>query len=604
MRRDRTSLTLRTSFRSLRRRLRDLSLNLKIIIYSLPLLMISVVLSALLYRQALSGLLLDRMSGISIQMLYSISANIRTMIETANEYSKIIAANSDVQNTLRRAVERYDGQYEPKVNTALAHLIGGSSLIESADVFDYLGNRYNAYKEPVKMLSRRSVREAEWYREVRERRGGLVIRLNGGGLFQPPRIPRNYVSVIREINSLHTQESIGIIIVNFPAETLERMYSGIRSEYRTEIAILDANDIFVDGTAEELGFDVPAFLAEARGRDSYQNLRTSGRTEYLVSYLRLPDIEWKILSVTPVREMTKEARTFSVIAFAVIAANSLLLFAGSVLISRSITVPIGKLIQSMKAVETGRFTRVDIRAGDNEIGQLRDGYNAMIVRIQALFSKIVEEQRLKRKIELDVLQAQIKPHFLYNTFDAISSLALSGKNRDVYAIMKALGTYYRTSLGRGREVITIGEELDVVVNYLKIQQYRYESMFRAEYEIDEAAKRYRILKLVLQPFVENALYHGIRPTGRSGTIRVRAKESSGSVQLEVEDDGAGMTEEQVERLMSGKELGREPGFGVWGTIERLKLFYGVENIVRIESGEGRGTKISIRVPAREEDSDE
>ena len=250
----------------------------------------------------------------------------------------------------------------------------------------------------------------------------------------------------------------------------------------------------------------------------------------------------------------------------------------------------------MKGIEKGEFKRVDIKSGNDEIGKLADGYNTMIGQIQNLINRIMQEQKMKRKVELDVLQAQIKPHFLYNTFDAISSLALYGKNKEVYDIMKALGVFYRTRLSKGREVITIGEEIDVVVNYLKIQKYRYEDMFSVEYDIDEEAKSYKTLKLVLQPFVENSLYHGIRPKGKNGKIWVSAKCTGDFILLQIADDGIGMTEEEVERLTSGKTLREDQSFGIWGTIERLRIFYGVDNIISIESHKDYGTKVSIRIP--------
>ena len=248
-----------------------------------------------------------------------------------------------------------------------------------------------------------------------------------------------------------------------------------------------------------------------------------GNKDYLLSYLNIPKYDWKIISMMPFNELSKESSIFSVIAFIVIALNSLLVFIGSVFIARMITTPIKKLIKSMKNVEKGEFKKVDITAGNDEIGKLRDGYNIMISEIQILINKVVEDQKIKRKAELDVLQAQIKPHFLYNTFDAISSLALMGRNDEVYKVMKALGSYYRISLSKGSEVITIGEEIEVVKNYLTIQQVRYGDIFTVSYDIDEVAKKFNILKLILQPIVENAIYHGIKPKGEKGNINISAK---------------------------------------------------------------------------------
>mgnify|MGYP000161836966 FL=1 len=166
--------------------------------------------------------------------------------------------------------------------------------------------------------------------------------------------------------------------------------------------------------------------------------------------------------------------------------------------------------------------------------------------------------------------------------------------------MKALGNYYRTSLSKGKEVITVGEEVDVVMNYLKIQKYRYEDMFSVEYDIDEEAKNYKILKLTLQPFVENALYHGIRPKGSSGNIFIAVKYHVDHVLLQVSDDGVGMSEEEIAEIIDCKVAAQNSSFGICGTIERLRIFYGVEDIVAIESRKGYGTKVSIKIPLQGE----
>lgn len=157
----------------------------------------------------------------------------------------------------------------------------------------------------------------------------------------------------------------------------------------------------------------------------------------------------------------------------------------------------------MKGVENGEFKEVNIDTGNDEIGKLKNVYNTMIYKIENLIEQIVKEQKIKRKAELDVLQSQIKPHFLYNSFDTISSLALDNRNDEVYKIIKALGNFYRTSLSNGKEVISIEEEIKTVKSYLTIQQIRYDNMFNVNISVDERANKYKILKLILQPLVEN-----------------------------------------------------------------------------------------------------
>lgn len=580
----------------MKNKLMDLSVGAKIVMYYLLLLIISVVLSAFLYQQVLSGIITNKVSGLSMQMLYSVSANFVTMLDTAGEYSELIMTNEEIQDSLRNSTDNYNYNHQYKVNAVMNRFIGETPSLSSAYIFDNFGNRYNAYKESIRILKIDRIEEAEWFNAVHDRGGGYIVRLNAGGIFQPLNPPSNYISIIREINDLHTQRSMGIILVNIPEVVVRKACQRITGSYDTGIAIFDDHNNMLMNLPNKAGIDISEYAAEDNVEKSGWIVKKSGNTEYLISFLKIKENGWKLVSIMPYRELSKETGIFSLIAFSVLAVNSILLFIGSIFISRRITEPIKKLLNSMKGIEKGEFNKVEINIGNDEIGKLRDGYNTMIGEIQKLIARIMAEQKIKRKAELNALQAQIKPHFLYNTFDAISSLALSGRNRDVYIMMKALGNYYRTSLGKGKEVITIGEEIDVVVNYLIILKYRYEDMFTVLYDVDESINKRKILKLVLQPFVENALYHGIRPKGTSGIIHISAKDKQDHLLLRIEDDGIGMSSETIDKLKSGRMLREKPGFGIWGTIERLRIFYGVEDIVNIISTEGSGTLIEIKIP--------
>lgn len=194
---------------------------------------------------------------------------------------------------------------------------------------------------------------------------------------------------------------------------------------------------------------------------------------------------WRIISIIPFDELSRELRVFSLVIIIIICLNSLLIFCGSVLISKLITIPIHKLLQSMQDVRNGHFELVRFETGQDEIGKLKDGYNIMIQEIQNLLERTISEQKIIRKTELEVLQAQIKPHFLYNTFDAISSLALSGRSQDVYTVMKALGSYYRIRLSKGHQIITVAEEIEELV--ARISGHFYYSNCPVRFVLEKAS---------------------------------------------------------------------------------------------------------------------
>jgi two-component system sensor histidine kinase YesM len=213
-----------------------------------------------------------------------------------------------------------------------------------------------------------------------------------------------------------------------------------------------------------------------------------------------------------------------------------------------------------------------------------------------LISELLEEQKIKRKAELDILQAQIKPHFLYNTLETIRSFALTGKTKEVNIVLKALGSYYRNSLSKGKEVISLREEIDIVRNYLTIQSMRYNELFDVQIDIDPATEDCNMLKLSIQPFVENAIYHGIKLSDRYGHISISTERIPGYVRIVVEDNGAGMTEETLDRITHAPSLEVSGSFGIRSTIERLNIFYGSDSIVQLSSEEGIGTKVSLLIP--------
>ena len=577
-----------------KKRLTDLRISTKIMLFYFLLLMFSITVSSFLYQKIYSNIISDKVSEMSIQTLYSISANIDTMLENVNNYSKAIFSNDDLQNMLRYSKPYLDLNVQTRVNASLIKLMESIPIISSVYIFDNSGTKYAVDKAQIQELKIEEIFEAPWYKEVTDSKGFYVLRLNAGGIFKESS-KGNFISLIRIINDIQSQQPIGILIVNIPENSFKNTYKSLVSKYETEIVLLDENNenIIKNYSSDKLSKD--KILKIISGKESNSEVIELKKKEYLVSSLKMKH-NWKAISVVPFGELSKESSIFGFVAFMVIILNSVLLFLGSIFISRLITTPVKNLLKSMKGIENGEFKMVEIKTGNDEFGKLRDGYNIMILEIQKLIRRMVEEQKIKRKAELDVLQAQIKPHFLYNTFDAISSLALTGRSAEVYTIMKALGSYYRTSLSKGSEVVTIAEEVEVVKNYLTIQKIRYGDIFTDSYDIDSSIEKMKILKLVLQPLVENALYHGIKPKAESGTIKITAKHYAGYVKMTVEDNGVGMEKEYIERIMGGRYDSDKTSFGLRGTIERLRIFYGVEDIFEIESELGSGTKVIITIP--------
>jgi two-component system sensor histidine kinase YesM len=574
---------------------RGLNIGMKMTLYYLGLLFISTGLSGFLYYKIYASITAHKVSTISYQMIGSISANINFLVENVNNYSKMVLSDPIVQDCIKKPRNEINLATQRGIHKYLINMVETIPLITAIYIFDNNGNRYGADKLTVKTGRIGHIAQAQWYSKVLEAKGGFILRLNAGEIFNEPASKETYVSLIRVINDLNTQQATGILIMNISKQAMLKSFDGIDRKYFNALVVENEKNLDVLRINGPAPFKIPPILSSRL--QEYDSLTYKFRGKcYLISAMLINSFNWKIVSVMPLEELARESRVFTVITFAMILLNGLLLFLGFIVISKSITVPIHKLLQSMKEVERGQFNIVEFKTADDEIGQLKEGFNIMVREIRNLIDRTVAEQKKIRQTELDVLQAQIKPHFLYNTFDAISSLALSGRSLEVYTIIKALGSYYRTSLSKGNPVITIGAEIEIVENYLTIQQIRYGDLFTAVYDVDESVTNYKIQKLILQPLVENAIYHGIRPKGEPGTITVTAKKYPDCIELSVADDGVGMAPNVVSGLMSVQSGEAFSGFGLRGTIERLRIFYGSTDILTIAGEAGKGVTVKIHIP--------
>ena len=263
-------------------------------------------------------------------------------------------------------------------------------------------------------------------------------------------------------------------------------------------------------------------------------------------------------------------------------------------ISRSLMNPIEKLLQMSNKIANGDFShRVGLSTSD-EFNDLAKGMNAMAGQIELLLEKGIEEQRQIQIMEHKVLQAQIRPHFLYNTLDAIIWAAEADNMEDVITLVTSLSSFFRISLSHGIDFIPISDEIEHVRNYLIIQQIRYYDVLTYDIIVDEDIPDINILKLMLQPLVENSLYHGIKNTRDRGKINVSIKKEGDKLRFSVSDNGIGMSPETLEALKYEINHGRgEKGYGLYNVNRRLKLYYESSEGIEIKSEYKKGTEVSF-----------
>lgn len=428
--------------------------------------------------------------------------------------------------------------------------------------------------------------ETEWLNEVMAQKGNYVIKAGTRGAFRSN--IGEMVSFVRVINDINTQKPIGILAINLPSRFFEQAYEGLSGE-TSHFALYDTSGRLIckDNESTFSSLNPENLLQNTREETDklfYKSIFTCdtlGDSHFILA----SRLEVRILDGLPAKLLV----ALIIGAFILLAFMWLI----NTYIAKNVIYPIQRLVDSMAEVQNGWLHRVSMNVNDDEIGLLKNSYNAMLIEINQLIEELLQKEKTLRMAELDALQEQMKPHFLYNTLDMIRYMALENRTDEVYNMLETLGNFYRRFLSKGSTDLSLGEEIEIVKSYLTLQRTRFEDIFTDEYEIEEGLSSIRVPRLILQPLVENSIYHGIRPKGEHGVIRVTVKRQEDFLFLSIYDNGIGMSAHQRELLFSGKD---SRSFGFQGTIERIRYYYKTEDVFEIHSVEGEYCEIILKLP--------
>lgn len=324
----------------------------------------------------------------------------------------------------------------------------------------------------------------------------------------------------------------------------------------------------------------------------------SGDNARIYTISRSEKTGWTVVGCTNVAELlkdSKKARSIYVLVAAILVAVALVL---SNFIARNITRPLQQLRDSMARVQEGDFGAAEVEVTSrNEVGSLTRSFNVMTSRIQELMKQNIYEQQQKRKSELKALQSQINPHFLYNTLDSIIWMAEGKKNEEVVVMTASLARLLRQSISNEEEQVPIGQEVEYARSYLTIQKMRYKDKLEFQIQVDAQIMGVPIIKLVLQPLIENAIYHGLKYKEGKGLLIVRGYREGENAVLQIKDNGAGMDEQTLSHIFEKHKVNyRSNGVGVYNVQKRLQLYYGMDYGITYSSKQGEGTTASIVIP--------
>ena len=395
---------------------------------------------------------------------------------------------------------------------------------------------------------------------------------------------------------------LGMMCIDVDVELLNRICGNIRLGKTGYIMLVDEdNRIIYHPKPELIGRSIGVLLGESSITDWKQGLTTKiGPGNQMIAIKTFAPANWRIIGLSNRAELASEMHRITGLSLTIILITIVVLTLTSIYFASLLTNPLKELQQSMGRASEDLSTNVEIHTTD-EIGQLGESFNQMLARIRQLMDQSVQEQTKLRQAEMTALQEQIKPHFIYNTLDLIIGLLETNKNEDVINTVEALGKFFRISLSQGQELITIREETEHVRNYLYIQKIRHGDKYDYSLEIEERLLKHKTIKLILQPLVENAIYHGVRELDNScGLITIKGylQEDVKRVCFEVIDNGVGMAPAKMAEINQclREGIAVQRYFGLRNVNERIRLSFGSEYGLKLTPTSGGGVTVAVLLP--------
>ena len=526
-----------------------------------------------------------------------INQNIDSYITYMDNIVSVISGSEDAQYYLFR--ESSDRGHEKRLLEQFRIILKGRSDIKNiglvCDEGNSLFNTGYQTENPDLDLSTQ-----EWYKKAVESRGESILTSSHVQHVIEGERPW-VITMSRGIaNLVGSRASKGAVFIDLNYSAISELCDQNSIGDKGYVFIVDQDGNIVYHPQQQQLYNE----LQTENIDAVMNAKTDtvtvgkGEHEKIYTISRSEKTGWTVVGCMNVAELLKGSRQAQRVYVVCAAGLIVLALILSRLLARNITYPIQRLRDSMKKVQTGEFPTIDLEvSSENEIGSLTKSFNVMTHRIQELMAQNIHEQEQKRKSELKALQSQINPHFLYNTLDSIIWMAEGKKNEEVVLMTASLARLLRQSISNEDELVFIGQEAEYARSYLTIQKMRYKDKLEFQIDISPAIFGVKIIKLVLQPIIENAIYHGLKYKDSKGFLIVRGYQEGEKAVLEVEDNGVGMDEETLSHIFEKHKVNyHSNGVGVYNVQKRLKLYYGEEYGIVYKSKKNEGTRAVITIP--------
>lgn len=537
----------------------------------------------------------------TIQMMNQVQKNIEIYLNEMDNVIYYLTKEDTVIEFMQAKDEQQDRMDELVAGVERREFLYEQKRPEIAGILAV--NRNNLFaSNTMERITRDPLTEERWYQaavgnpdqlHLFSHPIGRNIKMKG----QPNLSADQVLSIVRAVKDPITGEIVGVILIDMRLDFIERNVESVSLGKSGFIFIMDEMDGVVYSPVNRLVYRIKGeWLTGTSG----SLIKPIFGKEYQIFYNSFTETGWRIVGTIPLSELLKVVSDLQTATIIMAMFTLLVAFIVSWFFTNSIVRPVDKLRSLMRKVEEGElYIRFPGKSKD-EIGQLGNSFNKMVQEIENLINMVYAEQKEKREAELKALQAQIKPHFLYNTLDTIQWMAQDRNAHDIVEIIVALTNLFRIGLSKGNEVIELRKELEHVESYLVIQMARYENKLTYEIDVPDEIKSYQVVKIILQPLVENAIYHGIKLKPGTGKILIRGRSEHACLRLEVLDDGIGISEDKLRQIREDldhvRQSERKSGYGLFNVHERIQLSHGSSYGISIDSSLGQGTKIVVRLP--------
>jgi len=491
--------------------------------------------------------------------------------------------SKDVQAEVSKAIYSFTS-FHPE--------IAGIVIVNQNDVF---------ISDVMSRISRDPLTNEKWYMQASKNPNTMhlfskPVGRNINNIFQYS--ADEVVSMSKAIIDKETGKCIGVILIDMKLDIIKSVIEYIKPAKTGFVYIVDSNGEIVYSPVNEIVYRIKdEWIDNSSDKILIKRIKDN---DYEIIHKNSAYTGWRTVEVFPLSESLKVINSLAYYSTLIALITLFIAEMLAIFFTKSIVKPISKLKGLMKKTEEGDFDVVFNSKYNDEIGELGSAFNNMVREIKNLINLVQIEGKKKRKAEINILHAQIKPHFIYNTLDTIQWMAEEHEAQDIVDIVGSLTNLLRIGLSSGAEIIKISQEIKHVESYLLIQKIRYEDKLNYEINIREEILDFSVIKLILQPLVENAIYHGIKEKRGSGYIKIKGEIKNERIYFTIEDNGIGIKEEkliEINEMLRGKIISNTVvGYGIFNVNEKIKLTYGEEFGLEYHSIYGQGTTVALWHP--------